>query len=94
MATGITKYLNPSLATAKGHMKCPQMGIHSTQCKDASEPAAAPTPTDPALSNEHSTDSLILDIQPFPATNANVIEDDTSSDANIFCFATFADKQT
>ncbi len=35
------------------------------------------------------------DVQPFPASNANVIEDDnTTSDANIFCFAAFADKQS
>jgi hypothetical protein len=94
-AVSITKYLNPSPATAKGHMKHPQMGIHSAQRKDAPEPIAAPTPTCPALCNNQSTNSLISDFQPFPATNANVIEDDnTSSDANIFCFAAFADKRT
>jgi hypothetical protein len=33
----------------------------------------------------HATNSLISNVQPFPATNANVIQDnDTSSDANIF----------
>jgi hypothetical protein len=31
-ATGITKYLNPSPATAKRHMKRPQTGIRSTPC--------------------------------------------------------------
>jgi hypothetical protein len=76
-------------------MMPPQLGIHSTQHKDAPEPIAAPTPTNPALYNNKSTNCLIFDVQPFLATNANVIEDkDTSSDANIFCFATFADKQT
>jgi hypothetical protein len=94
-ATSITKYLNPIPATAKGHMKHPQMGIHSTQQKDAPEPVAAPTFTYPALCNNQSTNSLISDVQPFPATNGNVIEDNnTSSDANIFCFAAFADKKT
>jgi hypothetical protein len=93
MAAGITKYLNPSPETVKGHMKCPQMGIRSTQRKDAPEPVAAPMPTIPALCSKHSTNSLISDVQPFPTTDANAIEEnDTSSDANIFCFAAFADK--
>ncbi len=94
-AASVTKYLNPSPATAKGHMKRPQIGIWSTQRKDAPEPVAAPRPTYPALCNDQSTNSLISNVQPFPATDANVIEDNnTSSDANIFCIATFADKQT
>jgi hypothetical protein len=29
---GVTMYLNPSPASAKGHMKCPQQGLCSTQC--------------------------------------------------------------
>jgi len=29
----VTKYLNPSPATAKGHMKCPKKGIRSTKTK-------------------------------------------------------------
>jgi len=29
----VTKYLNPSPATAKGHMKCPKKGIQSTKTK-------------------------------------------------------------
>jgi hypothetical protein len=94
-ATGITKFLNPSLATAKGHIKRLQMGICSTQRKDAMEPVAAPTPTYPAFCDDQYTNSLISNIQPFPATNANIIEDDnTSSDTYIFCFAAFADKRT
>ncbi len=95
MATGVAKYLNPSPATAKGHMKRPQMEIHSTQRKDALAPIAAPTHTYPALCDNQTTNSLIYGIQPFPATNANIIEEDNrSSDANIFCFAAFVDKQT
>ena len=43
MAIGIAKYLNPSLATAKGHMKRPKMGIRSTQCKNATTNVTAPT---------------------------------------------------
>ena len=80
-AAGVTKYLNPSPATAKGHMKRPQMEICSTQHKDAPEPVVTPTPTNPALCNNQSTNSLISNIQPFSATNANIIDDnDTSTD--------------
>jgi hypothetical protein len=80
-ATSVTKYLNPSPATAKGHMKRPQMEICSTQHKDAPEPVVTPTPTNPALCNNQSTNSLISNIQPFSATNANIIDDnDTSTD--------------
>ena len=96
-AASVTKYLNPSPATAKRHMKCPRMGICSTQYKDALEPVAAPRPTYPALCNDQSINSLISNVQIFPATDANVIEDNnTSSDAKyyIFYFATFADKRT
>jgi hypothetical protein len=35
-AKGVTKYLNPSPATAKGHMKQPNQGIRSMQPKPAS----------------------------------------------------------
>ncbi len=94
-AIGIAKYLNPSPVTAKGHMKRPQMGICSTQRKDATEPVAAPTHTYPPLCDNQTTNSLIYDVHPFSATNANIIEDDYRlSDQNIFCCATFADKQT
>ena len=31
MAKGVTKYLNPSLASAKGHMKHPRHDLRSTQ---------------------------------------------------------------
>jgi hypothetical protein len=60
-ATSITKYLNPSLATAKGHMTCLWMEIRITQRKDALEPVAAPTPTNPALYNNQSTNDLLSD---------------------------------
>jgi hypothetical protein len=71
------------------------LGTQSIQRKDAPEPIAAPTPTNPALSNEHSNNSLISNVQSFPTTNANVNEDsNTSSNKYRFYFATFADKQT
>jgi hypothetical protein len=46
-AVGVAKYLNPSPATAKGHMKHTQMGIRSTQCIVVLEPIASLTPVDP-----------------------------------------------
>jgi hypothetical protein len=54
-----------------------------------------PQPTYPPLCNDHSTDSEIDNFQPFPPTNANIIEEDNRfSDANIFCFAAFADERS
>jgi hypothetical protein len=95
MTTGVTTYLNPSPATAKGHIKRLQMGIRSTQHKGAPKPIAAPTQTYPALCNNQTTNSLIYSVQPFPATDTNIIADNnTLSDANIFCFAAFANKRT
>jgi hypothetical protein len=94
-ALGVTKYLNLSPAIAKGHMKRPTMGIHSTQSKGATVPITAPTHTYPPLCNDHSSDSLIYNVRPFPLNNANIIDDDNrSSEANIFCFAPFEDKRT
>ncbi len=72
-AIGIVKYLNPSPATAKGHMKQPRMGIHSTGCKGARVPVTAPTHT--YQLHNHSTNNLIYDVQSFSLTNANIIED-------------------
>jgi hypothetical protein len=47
-AQGVTKYLNPSPATAKGHMKQPHLGICSTQPKPTS-PAPLPQMKLPVL---------------------------------------------
>jgi hypothetical protein len=74
---------------AKGHVKQPRMGIRSTQCKGAIVPVT--TPTNTYQLHNHSTNSLIYDVQSFSPTNANIIEDD-NSDSNIFCFADSADK--
>ena len=42
--TLILKYLNPSPATAKGHMKCPRHGIKSTRAREAPPAPEAPQP--------------------------------------------------
>jgi hypothetical protein len=44
LETLILKYLNPSLATAKGHMKCPHHGIKSTQPKQKNGPILPQAP--------------------------------------------------
>jgi hypothetical protein len=61
-AAGITKYLNPSPATAKGHTKRLQMGIRSTRCQHNHVPSAALTPTNPAHIEVLSTNSLIPNV--------------------------------
>jgi hypothetical protein len=72
-------------------MKRPRMGIRSTQRVVAPAPLAVDHP--PIDIEVLSKNSFLNDIIRPP--NANLIEnDDTSSDANIFCFAAFADKQT
>jgi hypothetical protein len=72
-AIGVAKYLNPSPATAKGHMKQPRMGICSTQRKGVTVPVTTRVHT--YQPHNHSTDSLLYDIQPFSPTNANIVED-------------------
>jgi hypothetical protein len=89
--TLITKYLNPSPATAKGHMKRPRYGIKSTTPKQAPTIVVVPPtvipqvvpPLNALLPPMHNT------------TSPNVIEDDCDgSMANVFCFGAFADKNT
>jgi hypothetical protein len=92
-AVGVTKYLNPSPATAKGHMKRSQMGIRSTRRVVTPAPIATELPDNPSDIKVLSHDSSIINFIRPP--NANLIKTDNgSSGANIFCFATFADKQT
>ena len=86
----VTKYLNASPATAKGHMKRPKKGIRSTTPKvKPTEPLAVPV--------------LPLFDRPPPyngpaygaTAGPNVIDDTSSADetiANVFCFGAFADK--
>ena len=94
----VTKYLNPSPATAKGHMKRPKKGIRSTQkqvkTKGDSNIPSIPIPV--AQAAPHSL-PIFVESMPYngPAYNArrevNYIPDDKSI-ANVFCFGAFADK--
>jgi hypothetical protein len=95
----VTKYLNPSPATAKGHMKRPRKGIRSTR-KNAktksgtvqSVPVPIPQVAPPVLPQYHE------EPRPYPGPaydvrieGANIIPDDETI-ANVFCFGAFADK--
>jgi hypothetical protein len=100
MAKGVSKYLNPSPATAKGHMKQPLQGIRSTRHRPQDEvlpmPQVLPGVNNNAISIDNKIDDDSGDGMPFiwPSTNANVIESNDDSRANVFIFATFADKRT
>jgi hypothetical protein len=95
----VTKYLNPSPAMAKGHMKRLKKGIRSTSKKaktkgDDVQPVPVPVPqvTPPILPQ------YIEKPQPYPGLahnrrleGVNIIPDDESI-ANVFCFSAFANK--
>jgi len=96
----VTKYINPSPATAKGHMKRPKRGIRSTtkQVKtkgDSNVMSIIPGPQPQAAPH-----ALSLFVEPLPyngpAYNArrevHYIFDNDESIANVFCFGAFADK--
>ena len=92
--TLVTKYLNLSPATAKGHMKQPKKGIRSTTLR----PKQGPAPIQPP--GMQLAPSIIPHLPNFqqypdPAYNTtygpNTIMDDESI-ANVFCFGAFADK--
>ncbi len=99
-AKGITRYLNPSPATAKGHMKRPHQGIRGTNVQQPRSPpygTHGPTVQATPIADE---DSWMDDISE-PAFHEGhfngpsvIAEDDNSSVGNIFCFAAFADKHT
>jgi hypothetical protein len=84
------KYLNPSPATAKGHMKRPCHGIRSTSSKPK-KTVLQPIPIIPF--------PLPLAFLPMPPVihkpgMPNLIggDEDNRFIANVFCFGTFADK--
>jgi hypothetical protein len=96
-AKSIQKYLMPSPATSKGHMKWPCKGLQST----------TPKPNRPSLPRPPYAPSICHPVMPglTPDDNNNnnnnnkpqpaFIDDiDDESIANVFCFGTFADKNT
>jgi hypothetical protein len=106
----ILKYLNPSPATLKGHMKRPRHGIRSTRRLDS--PAAnvepliglprIPPPQDAPVEPHVGLPRIpppewvqLPDDFPLPNGAApNIITDDDESIANVFCYGAFADKRS
>jgi hypothetical protein len=103
-AQGVTKYLNLSPTTAKGHMKQPHQGICNAQPKPTSlrplpqmellvlplfqEPQHYPVPAYGAMQGDASSNSLTH-------CTANIVDnDDSPRNAKLFFFAAFADKHT
>ena len=103
----ILKYLNPSPATAKGHMKRPRHGIRSTRTTVGHTPVVptivpvqmptVPNPTDAPLPIIPNPGFLPDQWIPLPADIAQLhpspalIADDDESIANVFCYGAFAD---
>jgi hypothetical protein len=100
----ILRYLNPSPAMAKGHMKHPQQGIRSTQpkppkVKPPNIPIIHTAPLQPTAQLLPPVLPLIREAQAYlgPAygttAGPNLIgNNDNISTANVFCFQAFADK--
>jgi hypothetical protein len=94
-AKGVSKYLNPSPATLKGHMKRPRQGIGSTRrCLQDDVPMipqVLPSVDNNAISIDKEIDIDLEDNMPFvqPSTNANIIESNNDSTVNVFIFAAF-----
>ncbi len=95
----INKYLNPSPATAEGHMKHPQHGIQSTTPKAGAVPAPhVPVimfPTAPVSCVHSKVTSVYIEQRPLNgAAEPHLIisDDNEESIVNIFAFGTFADK--
>ncbi len=93
----VIKYLPPSPATSKAHMKQPQQGLGSMTPK-------IPSFTTPTGTHNHSMPNLnphvnlnynFNDEEDLPSACANLIDNfDCHSIANIFCFGAFANKIT
>ncbi len=96
----ILKYLNPSPATAKGHMRHPKHGIKSTRPKPPKESGITKIPviSYPPQVEQMEVPEVHIKEQPSPvqATNLpNLIGDDgNESIANVFCFGAFAKKNS
>ncbi len=96
----ILNYLNPSPATAKGHMKHPKYGIKSTRPKPPKESGITKISviSYPPQVDQMEVPKVIIKEQPRPlhATNLpNLIGDnDDESIVNVFCFGAFANKNS
>jgi hypothetical protein len=94
----ILKYLNPSAATAKGHMKRPRHGIRSTRARTPVETNDTHVQVEPVPVIQLEPVPVILpfpsEYQPLPPGPNLIADDKDQSIANIFCFGAFANKQS
>jgi hypothetical protein len=93
----VCKYLMPSPATSKGHMKRPRKGLHSTTIK--TKAAQLTTLIGPIPIGQPPMPGLIVnnndDNSGTSSRGPNLITNgDDESIANIFCFSVFADKNS
>jgi hypothetical protein len=96
----VTKYLNPSPATAKGHMKRPTKGIRSTTKLVKTKGDSNGTSIVPGPQPQAAPHVLPLFVEPLPYNGpaygahreVSYITDNDKSIANMFCFGAFADK--
>jgi hypothetical protein len=98
------KLLNPSPATAKGHMKQPRHGIHSTTPKATARQSSIHVPTitvplQPTASiqdgSEQVSGQVSEQVSEYNSQRPNLIrEDGDKSIANVFVFGAFADKNS
>jgi hypothetical protein len=102
----VTKYLNPSPGTAKGHMKRPKKGIRGTWTKplptvlqNPQQPTVTSILQQPIAQANPPILPLFNDVPPYPGPTyhttigPNIIADDESI-TNIFSFGAFANKIT
>jgi hypothetical protein len=102
-AHGVNKYLNPSPATAKGHMKRPRQGVCSTsQVPPVPFPSVVwsrivPDELHPiAHTHVHVMDNNDKDSEdniPIHVPHINIIGSDDDSNGNVFVFVAFANKR-
>jgi hypothetical protein len=100
----ILKYLNPSPATAKGHMKQPRQGICSTTPKATARQSsihipAITVPLQPTASiqdgSEQVSGQVSEQVSEYNSQRPNLIRDNgDKSIANVFAFGAFADKNS
>jgi hypothetical protein len=97
----ILKYLNPSPATAKGHMKRPRHGIRSTTPKANMRQSSIPVPDItfpvPPAASIRSGSTQRSEQMPEQVVEHNTQQpnlDEDGSIANVFCFGAFADKNS
>jgi hypothetical protein len=97
--TFILKYLNPTTATAKGHMKRPRQGIRSTWPKVTHHAPTARVLVPiieavPVYVQPHIPDPTYPGPAHADRMGPHVVDDHgNESIANIFCFGAFADKK-